>query len=63
MEIVTLQKVDDKCIIEIDLVKLSSINGNLEIHVNSKDFKGNSDKSILFSALILLASSSFSLLL
>jgi len=47
MEIVTLQKVDDKCIIEIDLVKLSSINGNLEIHVNSNDFKGNSDKSIL----------------
>ena len=47
MEIVTLQKVDDKCIIEIDLVKLSSINGNLEIHVNSKDFRENSDKSIL----------------
>ena len=43
MEIVTLQKVDDKCIIEIDLVKLSSINGNLEIHVNSKDFMENSD--------------------
>lgn len=47
MEIVTLQKVDDKCIIEIDLVKLSSIDGNLEIHVNSKDFMENSDKSIL----------------
>lgn len=47
MEIVTLQKVNDKCIIEIDLVKLSSIDGNLEIHVNSKDFMENSEKSVL----------------